>query len=126
MKIAFPTQESNGLDSSVYNHFGSAKIFVIVETDNGAVETVFNQNLDHQHGQCQPMVALGGNHVDALAVGGIGGGALRKLNAEGKKVFRAVEGSVKENLGLIQSNKLPEITLDQTCSRHGDIGGCAH
>ncbi|MBW1815385.1 MAG: NifB/NifX family molybdenum-iron cluster-binding protein [Deltaproteobacteria bacterium] len=126
MKIAFPAQENNGLDSTVYNHFGSGKIFVIVETDDGTVETVFNQNLDHQHGQCQPMVALGGNHVDAVAVGGIGGGALRKLNAEGKKVFRAVEGSVKENLELIQSNKLPEITLDQTCAGHSDIGGCAH
>jgi predicted Fe-Mo cluster-binding NifX family protein len=126
MKVAFPTQESNGLDSTVYNHFGSAKMFVIVETDDGSMDTVFNQNLNHQHGHCQPMVALGGNHIDAVVVGGIGGGALRKLNAEGKKVFRAAEGSVKENLELIQSNKLPEITLDQTCAGHGGIGGCTH
>lgn len=126
MKIAFPTQEGKGLDSTVYGHFGSAKIFVIVETDNDSIETVFNQNLDHQHGQCQPMVALGGRDVDAVVVGGIGGGALRKLNAEGKRVFRAAEGSVKENLELIQSHKLPEITLDQTCAGHTELGGCAH
>jgi predicted Fe-Mo cluster-binding NifX family protein len=126
MKIAFPTQESKGLDSTVYTHFGSAKIFVIIDTDNESVETAFNQNLDHQHGQCQPLVALGGNHVDAVVVGGIGGGALRKLNMEGKKVFRAAEGSVRENLELIQLNKLPEFTIDQTCAGHSDIGGCAH
>jgi len=126
MRIAFPTQENNGIDSRVYNHFGSAKIFMIVETEDGSFETVYNQNLDHQHGQCQPMVALGGNHVDAVVVGGIGGGALRKLHAEGKKVFRAAEGTVKENLDLIQSNTLPEITLDQTCAGHGHSGGCAH
>lgn len=126
MKVAFPTQESNGLNSIVFDHFGSAKIFVIVETNDGSIDTVFNQNLNHQHGHCQPMVALGGNHIDAVVVGGIGRGALRKLNAEGKKVFRAAEGSVKENLELIQSNKLPEITLDQTCTGHNDIGGCAH
>ncbi|MCJ7772120.1 MAG: diguanylate cyclase [Desulfobacterales bacterium] len=126
MKIAFPTQENNGLDSKVYSHFGSAKIFVIVNTGDGSSETVFNQNLDHQHGQCQPMIALGGNHVDSVVVGGIGGGALCKLNAEGKKVFRAAEGSVRENLELIKLNKLPEITIDQTCAGHSEIGGCAH
>ena len=126
MRIAFPTQENNGLNSTVYNHFGSAKIFVIVETDDGSIETLFNQNLDHRHGHCQPMVALGGNHVDAVVVGGIGGGALRKLTADGKKVYRAAEGSVKENLELIQTNKLPEITFAQTCAGHGNAGGCAH
>lgn len=113
----------------VYNHFGSARQFVIVETNDGSFETVGNQNLDHQHGNCQPMIALGGNHVDAVVVGGIGGGALRKLNAEGKKVYRAAEGTVQENMELIQSNRLPVITLDQTCAGHSggiDGGGCNH
>ena len=77
MKVAFPTQENNGMESMIYNHFGSAKIFVIVETDDGSSETILNQDLNHQHGQCQPMAALGGNDVDAVVAGGIGGGALR-------------------------------------------------
>jgi len=126
MKIAFPTQENNGIDSNVYNHFGSARIFVIVETEDGTTETILNQDLNHQHGKCQPMVALGGSHVDAVVVGGIGGGALQNLNAEGKRVVRAAEGTVRENLELIQADKLPEITPDQTCSGHGIKGHCAH
>lgn len=126
MKIAFPTQENNGLESAVHQHFGSAEIFIIVNTTDGSFKASFNKNLDHQHGQCRPMVALGDNTVDAVVTGGIGGGALRKLNLGGKKVFRAIEGSVRENLELIQSNKLPELTMDQTCAGHGHKGGCVH
>ena len=43
------------------------------------VTAISNNDLDHQHGNCQPLAALGGVTVDAVVVGGIGGGALRKL-----------------------------------------------
>ena len=125
MRIAFPTNDNLGIDSHVYNHFGSASLFIIVETENREFEPVVNKNSDHVHGQCQPLSALGGNNVDAVVVGGIGGGALRKLQMSGIKVYRAVEGSVNENLELIQTGRLPEFTLDQTCAGHG-ISGCIH
>ena len=118
MKIAFPTNDNLGIDSQVYNHFGSANLFIIVETENRGFEPVVNEDRDHLHGQCQPLSALGGNSVDAVVVGGIGGGALRKLQATGIIVYRAVEGSVNENLDLIQTGRLPEFTLDQTCAGH--------
>ena len=125
MKIAFPTNDNLGIDSQVYNHFGSANLFIIVETENGGFEPVVNEDRDHLHGQCQPLSALDGNSVDAVVVGGIGGGALRKLQAAGIIVYRAVEGSVNENLNLIKTGRLPEFTLDQTCAGHS-ISGCIH
>ena len=126
MKIAFPTEDDQGVASPVYGHFGSAPFFVIVETDNDEMEIVANQNLEHLHGHCQPLSALGQRRVDAVVVGGIGGGALRKFQASGIRVCRAVEGSVHENLELIKSNQLPEFTLDQTCAGHGKNGECIH
>lgn len=126
MKIAFPSQEDQGLDSTVYTHFGSARYFLILEEGADRLDVVENADLDHQHGHCQPLVALGGNTVDAVVVGGIGGGALRKLLMDGIKVYRAVEGSVKENYGLIQSGKLPEFDMLNTCGGHAGGGGCAH
>ena len=126
MKIAFPAQDDMGIESPVYNHFGSANFFVIVETGNNEIEVIVNEDKDHVHGQCQPLSALRGNKVDAVAVGGIGGGALRKLYANGIKVYRAVEGSVSENLELIKSCRLPEFRLDQTCAGHGTNGECIH
>jgi predicted Fe-Mo cluster-binding NifX family protein len=126
MKVAFPSQEDRGLDSIVHGHFGSANYFVIVETDDGSFDTIQNPERDHLHGQCQPLNALGGSRVDAVVAGGIGGGALRKLLTAGLKVYRAVDGSVKDNLELIQSVKLPEFAMNHTCGGHGGHGGCAH
>jgi hypothetical protein len=36
-----------------------------------------------------------------------------------------VEGTVEENLGLIQSGALPMFTLDHTCGGHDAAGHCA-
>jgi len=126
MRIAFPTNEDRNTESRVYNHFGTARFFTIVETENNTVETVANQDMNHLHGQCSPLSALGGHKVDAVAVGGIGGGALQKLIAAGIKTYRAAEGTVQENLELIASGLLPEFTLSQTCAGHGKDGHCVH
>ncbi|AOY58818.1 NifB/NifX family molybdenum-iron cluster-binding protein [Desulfococcus multivorans] len=126
MRIAFPSTEKLGLDSPVYAHFGSAPYFVIVDADGGDVETVENKDLHHLHGNCQPLRALGGISVDAVVVGGIGRGALTKLNQEGIVAYRAVEGSVSENLALIKNDGLPRFNIDQTCQGHGRNGECIH
>ena len=125
MKICFPTSNRKGLESPVYAHFGSAPGFVIVNTENQGVEEIDNHDLHHAHGMCQPLKALGGRAIDAVAVGGIGMGALMKLQAQGIRVFRAAEGTVKDNVKLIVARKLPEFDVRQTCAGHGG-GGCAH
>ena len=125
MKIAFPIQDNKGMDSAVFGHFGSAPYFILVESTNGSFEALGNPDQEHQHGQCQPLKALGERPVDVVVVGGIGAGALLKLNAAGIKTYRAVEGTVNENLELIQSGALPMFTLDHTCAGHGDDGHCA-
>jgi predicted Fe-Mo cluster-binding NifX family protein len=126
MKIAFPVQVDEGLDSQVYGHFGSAPSFVILDSTSEDFETIGNSDAHHAHGQCQPMKALAGNAVDAIVVGGIGGGALTRLQAQGVRVFRAVEGSVKQNLEYMKSGKLPEFSTDMTCAGHHGQGGCQH
>jgi len=59
-------------------------------------------------------------------VGGIGKGALGKLLAGGVKTYRAVEGTVQENLDLLNGGKLSEFLPGQTCKGHAIGGGCAH
>ena len=60
MKICFPTFNLEGLESRVYEHFGSAPGFVIVDTETQTVEEINNNDLHHAHGMCQPLKALGG------------------------------------------------------------------
>jgi len=45
---------------------------------------------------------------------------------QGVRVFRAVEGSVKQNPEYIKSNKLPEFSVNRTCAGHQGQGGCQH
>jgi len=130
MKLCFPVQDNNGVDSVVYNHFGSAPVFLVVETDSDAVSAIDNRDQHHVHGACNPLKALDGRNVDAVIVGGIGAGALSGLNRAGVKVYRAQSGSVRENVALFRDSALEEYTSQGCCGGHGHDKshgqGCAH
>ena len=122
MKVGFAVQTDEGIESKVYDHFGSAPAFVIVDTEGKEVSTVNNKDLHHVHGACNPIMALDGKSVEAMVVGGIGAGAINKLNAMGVKVYASVAPTVKENLELLGRNKLKELSAFNACRAHQ--GGC--
>jgi predicted Fe-Mo cluster-binding NifX family protein len=122
MKIGFAVQVNEGIESKIYDHFGSAPAFIIVDTDGKKVLTINNQDLHHVHGACNPVLVLDGKSVDAMVVGGIGSGAITKLNAMGVKVYAAAAPPVKENLVLLSQDELEELTVYNACRAHQ--GGC--
>jgi len=95
MKVGFAVQTNEGIESKVFNHFGSAPVFIIVDAAGKEIKTVNNQDLNHVHGACNPIKALDGQSVGAMVVGGIGAGALSKLNAMGIKVYGFAAATVK-------------------------------
>ena len=118
MKVGFAIQINEGLESAVYDHFGSAPEFLIVDTEEKQIAKVDNANAHESHGNCNPMGKLGGNQIDALVVGGIGAGAIMKLNAMGVKIYRAGAVKVSENIDLLKENKLLEIMPQDSCGGH--------
>jgi predicted Fe-Mo cluster-binding NifX family protein len=123
MKVGFAVKSDEGIESKVYGHFGSAPAFIIVDSDGNGVLTVNNKDLNHFHGACNPIMALDGKSVDAMVVGGIGAGALVKLNALGIRVYEAGAPTVKENLVLLSENKLQELSVYNACRAHqGECG----
>lgn len=126
MKVCFPVTQNQGLDSLVFDHFGSAPLFLIVETDGNTVAEVANRDFGHQHGACRPLWALGGKNVEAIAVGGIGAGALAGLVQAGMKVYQARPGTVATNLECFARAELPELTMRQVCGGHGQGHGHGH
>ncbi|HOO41755.1 MAG TPA: NifB/NifX family molybdenum-iron cluster-binding protein [Syntrophales bacterium] len=124
MKVGFAVQRDEGLESIVYDHFGSAPFLIVVDLGEHEVSTVGNQNLNHVHGTCNPVMALDGRGLDAMVVGGIGAGALNKLNAMGIRVYGAEVPTVKENLAMLKGNKLRELSGENSCCSHQ--GGCGH
>ena len=109
MKVGFAVQEIEGVESKVYEHFGSAPAFIIVDTEGKEVLKINNKD---------------GKTVDAMVVGGIGAGALAKLNALGIKVYGAGASTVKENLVLLGEDRLQELSIYNSCRSHQ--GGCGH
>lgn len=130
MKVCFPVAQNHGLESRVFNHFGSAPLFLVVDTGDRTISEVVNRDLGHHHGACQPLKALGATRVDAVAVGGIGAGALSGLTRAGLKVYQAQSGTVADNLAQLSAEGLPELTAQQVCGGHGHGHGhghgCAH
>ena len=122
MRICFPVKNNEGVKSVPYGHFGTAPTFVICDLEKDEVTTVGNGDLGHEHGKCQPLKALSGTAVDAVVVGGIGQGAIIKLNGMGIKVYRAEGDTISANLDLLKNGKLVEFPSDHTCSHDG----CGH
>ena len=127
MRICIPVQKNEGSESKPYNHFGSAPKFLVVNLEGEEIEVIDNGDLDHEHGKCQPLKALEGNKVDAIIVGGIGAGAIMKLNAMGTKVYRGINDTIESNLKLLKENKLQEFSVNDACSHnHSKGNGCGH
>ena len=124
MNVCFPVKEVSALESEVYGHFGSAPSFVLVDSETENLTVLGNSDQHHAHGMCNPIMALGGQSVDCVVVGGIGGGALMKLNSSGVRVYKAMARTVRENLGLLRSGHLPEFRPGHTCGGHGSE--CSH
>lgn len=126
MKVCVPVEENKGMESVPYGHFGSAPEFVICDLDSNEIKSINNGDLGHEHGKCQPLKALKGQEVDAIIVGGIGAGAIMKLNQMGTKVYRGVNDTIECNLNLLKNNQLQELSVNDACSHHHGDGGCGH
>jgi predicted Fe-Mo cluster-binding NifX family protein len=118
MQICIPVVEDRGLDSRVSAHFGSAPGFMIVDTESGNCRLIGNGNQHHAHGMCQPLAALAGEPVEGIVVGGIGMGALMKLQAAGITVYRALHPTVGETLAAFAAGSLHPLGQHEVCGGH--------
>jgi predicted Fe-Mo cluster-binding NifX family protein len=126
MKVCFPVEKDKGLSSLVYNHFGSAPIFMVVDIDTNNVIKIDNRDQHHTHGACNPMKALADQKIDAIVVDGIGAGAFTGLNRMRIRVHRSQAAMVRENIAMFKRGVLAELTLEQCCGGHGRDGECSH
>jgi len=126
MLICFPIERNEGLDSKLSDHFGSAPMFLIADTDTNELTVISNSNQHHSHGACNPLQALQGSGIEGVAVRGIGAGAIAHLSHCGLRVYQAMEETIRENVEKLKMNGLPQYSPAQGCSGHGHGGGCCH
>lgn len=119
MNLCIPVTADRGLESPVSGHFGSAPIYLLVDSETRATRAVSNARAVHEHGACRPLDALSGETIDALVVGGIGAGALAKLRGAGIRVFRAKAPTASACLDAFLRDEVEEIDPAGACGRHG-------
>jgi predicted Fe-Mo cluster-binding NifX family protein len=123
MNICIPVNADQGLASPVCAHFGSAPFFMIVNTENGTCRAIPNRNEVHAHGMCQPLMAIQGEDIGGIVVGGIGMGALTKLMMGGLQVYRAQHPTVAMTLASFRAGELQAMTPEAACGQHGQGHG---
>jgi len=119
MNLCIPITRDDGIRSPVSLHFGSAPIFMVVDTESGICRAITNRNLHHDHGMCRPLSQLAGEKLDAMVVGGIGMGAFGKLKAANIRVFLSEHPTVEETVAAFKSGTLREVTPEMACAGHG-------
>ncbi len=115
MNVCFAVENEEGLNSVVCRHFHSAPAFVIIDTGSGSVVGLENKDLNHVRGTCDPIMAVGGDLMDAVVVGGMGLPAMTKLYGKGIGVYLAVAETVGQNMDLLKAAKLPRLSIEDGC-----------
>jgi predicted Fe-Mo cluster-binding NifX family protein len=118
VNICVPVETDNGLQSPVCAHFGSAPAFILVDTDTGSCRAIVNRNQHHGHGMCVPLQSLQGERIDAMVVGGIGMGALNKLDAANIRVYVAGHATVEEVMAAFKEGALRLMQPGMACAHH--------
>jgi predicted Fe-Mo cluster-binding NifX family protein len=120
MNICMPIIEDKGLQSTVCAHFGSAPLFLVVDTETGTCRAIQNGNQHHGHGMCTPLASLQGESIGGMVVVGIGDGALSKLRAAGIRVYLSTLPTAEQALSALEAGTLREVTPGDACAHHGD------
>jgi len=108
MKIAFATG-GNNLEDKVALHFGRAKNFLIFDTEKETFEVFENPELK---GKELPPDFLKRKNVDIVVAFSLGPRAFEKFKNYKIKVFKAIEGTILENLKKFEENKLKELSKE--------------
>jgi len=94
MKIAVPTKENNQVDT----HFGHCEFYTIYNVSEQN-KVISKERMDSPQGcGCKSNIAevFESDGIKIMLAGGIGDGAINKLNAHGVSVIRNCQGDVTE------------------------------
>ena len=107
-RIAIPVGGSKGLEEEIYEHFGHAPYFVLVDIENKVVmniETITNEAAE-EHGPGDVPSLRASRGVNVVIVRGMGRRAEDYFKELGITVIRGAEGKIKDIIQHYIENKL--------------------
>ena len=124
MKLCFPVEKNDGLQSKVAGHFGSAPLLLVVDTQTQELVELKQSGQAQQPGRARLAQLLAGQ-PDALVASSIGQGAHSKLLAAGVKIYLAAGATISDNLLCLADRRLTELDAKRLCL-HGHGAGHGH
>ena len=130
MKICIPTEDDRGLDSTAFNHFGSAPFFTLVDVESGGTKVMQNPECHEHHRSCHHIQLLKAHDVDAVVCEGIGRRAHAGLREAGIDVLVPSDGTIAGIVATATAGGLQRLSADDACGggrrHHGHRAGAGH
>ena len=108
MKIAFAT-DGNNLQDKIALHFGKAKNFLIFDTEKETFEVFENPEIK---GKELPPDFLAKQGVKAVIAFSLGPKAFEKFKNYKIEVFKAIEGTILENIEKFKEGNLKKLSKE--------------
>lgn len=108
MKIVVPVCEDRGAESRIFHHFGSAPVWLVVDTVSGEITNLPRPASQESQQGCGSVEQLVERGVDAVITGGIGPRALERLEAADILVFEPSGETVRESLEALRTRGLSQ------------------
>ena len=128
MKACVPTKDDRGLQSSPYEHFGSAPFFTIVNIESGQFEVVANAECHDHPESCHHIDLVKSYEVDAVVCSGVGRRAFAAMQSAGIEVLIPAEGTVSDIVKAVRAGETRRLSVDEACGggRRGRGHGRSH
>jgi len=104
MKIVIPTNNKEGLNAQIAEHFGRASNFLIYDTETESFEIFPNPEVTG--GKEFPPDFLERQGVKSVIVFSLGAMAYKKFKDYNIKMHKAIEGSILENIKKLEKGNL--------------------
>ncbi len=110
MRVGIPVEEKKE-DAKISSRFGRSPYFAIFDDEKNSVEFCDNPNISSDaHGKGPKTVQLLlDNKVDVIIAKELGTNAKATVEAAGIKVYKAIDGTAKENFEKYKNNELSEL-----------------
>ena len=127
-KIAVPSNNPGGLDSTMSNHFGHCDLFTILTIQGKEVIEVSTvNNVEHGAGGClAPISILAEKGVNSIVVSGMGKRPLAGFQEAGINVFWTAQSpnpTIKELVEDFCNKTRQPMELTQACKGSGNCHG---
>ena len=117
MKIVIPTDNKDGLDASVAEHFGRCSTYTFLD-EKGSVIEIIDNICEHMGGSGLPPELMKKHGANVLLCRGLGPRALDLCGQLGIDVYVHQAETVKDLFDAWKGNKIEKAGSDDVCEEH--------